>query len=467
MLHRPAVRARIGLLLALLAAPMCTAGATEPLPLLAQARRVACSQEPEEARAALLTLGAADAHGLGFPDEQLASQGARGLRASVLDILLAALAQGTHQHPELAPRIQALVRSWDGCAAIDAEGVYDLTRTEGALSRTRRMLPLPLGGEGLRAWKLLPEAGKAQEAASELAVPLFLELCTHAAEGRSLFSYVPGVPSGSLPMLSPAPSVPPSCLAPPPTPSPAPQAPASPPPPPPPQEQPAPAPPPLVLPPPGTASATGPVEPSPRPRHWSTGVSFSQQLEGQGSLAVFGGMSPAKGLSVRAGASWGLVKDFRPSRQLQLPTLSWFLGYDGGGPGTWSLALTNWGPIQPLSPETFLRGSALEVGYQPRLPPLVAGWLSTGVKLVLPLGRNPSVSSTFTLQPVRGVFASVGLKFSPLEPIPLTWSYMAGGSFVWRRQTFSLGYTHWGALPAFQFELVKGGALTAGVSWSL
>lgn len=449
-----------GLLAALLWAPARAEETSGGLPLLEQARRVACSQEPQDVRAALRTLQAANAGGFGFPDEQLSARGESGLHASVLDILLAALAQGARIHPELAPELQRLVASWHGCAAIDAEEVYDLSREASALQRLRLRLPLPLGGAGLRAWKLLPSETQAPAALADL--------CAGTPEDDALFRYIPGVPSGPLPLWPAPPPVPASCLAPepqevPPTPQP-----TAPPPPPPPAPKPPPAPPPLLLqPPPGTASAMAPVEPLPSPHRWSTGVSYSQQFEGQGSLAAFGAVTPTQGLSVRMGAAWGLMSGFRPVRELPLPTFSWFAGYDGGGPGTGSLALTNWGPIQPTAVENLIQGSALELGYQPRLPSLVAGRLSTGVKLVFPLGHRPSLSGTLTVQPFRGAFASVSLKFAPWDATLVTWSYLAGYSRVWGRQTFSVGYTHWGATPAFQLKLVKGGALTAGISWSL
>lgn len=461
MPYRPMAPAVAGLLAALLSAPARAEGASSALPLLEQARRVACSQEPHHVRAAMHTLRAANARGLGFPDEQLSARGEGGLHASVLDILLAALAQGARNHPELAPELQQLVESWRGCAAIDEEEVYDLLRVDGTLQRIRLRLPLPLGGAGLRAWKLLPPEPRAP--------PELMDLCVETPEG-SLFGYIPGVPSGPLSLLPTAPPVPASCLAPASQVAPAAPQPTAPPPiaPPPPEPEPPPSPPPLLAqPPPGTASVVGPVEELPGPRRWSTGMSYSQQLEGNGSLAAFGAVTPTRGLSVRMGASWGVMSGFRPSRELSLPSFSWFVGYSGGGPGAASLALTNWGPIRPTAVVNLVRGSALELGYQPRLPPLVAGWLSTGVKLAFPLGHLPSLSGTFTVQPLRGAFASVGLKFAPLEPTPLTWSYLVGYSRVWGRQTFSVGYAHWGATPAFQPKPVKGGTLTLGLTRSL
>ncbi len=443
--------------------------AAEPLPLLAQARRVGCAQTAEEARAAVGALRSANALALGFPDEHLTSQGDRTLHASVLDILLAALALGERRHPEIAPDVKALVGSWNTCAIIDAGDAYDVLRREGPPQRRQLVIPMPLGGEGLRAWKLLPPAaGDAMPAAGTDAAA-FEPLCGEGSGGVTLFDFVPGVPSGPVRTAPAAPEVASACLAPPPTPLP-------PPPPPPPLAIVAPTPvpvpkssppSPVLYPPPGTAANVVPVVAAPGLHHWTTGVSYSQGLEGQGSLGLLGIFTPVRGLSLRVGASYGLLQEFQPAREARHLTLSWGVGYDGGRPGTWSLHLDNWGPLDPLQPKAFLQGAAFDISYQLRLPRVLEEVLSTSLKLTVPLRGDPSTSAVFVVRPGFGTFVSVALRFSPLDREALTWSYSAGYALARGSRLFSLSYTHWAAAPVFEFEPVKGGALTAGVTWSL
>ncbi|WP_224249645.1 hypothetical protein [Hyalangium gracile] len=448
------------------------AAEAQSLPLLARARQLACAPEAQEAREAVLALRSADTLALGFPDEQLSSQGQRTLHASVLDILLAALALGVRRHPELEPEVAALVSSWNACALIDEGEAYDVVRGEGSPRRRRLVLPLPLGGDGLRAWKLLPEpSGDGPQVAGQ--GPASLEqLCADGIEGTSLFDFVPGVPSGPMRVAPPAPEVAADCLVPPPllplpaSPKPAPlPEPSAPPAPELAKEEPLTSN--LLLPPPGTPVDAVPLVAAPGGHGWTTGVSYSQGLQGQGSLSAIGLFSPVRGLTLRVGAGFGLLREFRPSRQVQRLTLSWGVGYSGGKPGTWSLQLDNWGPLDPTAPRDFLRGVAFDIGYQARLPALLERVLSTSFKLTLPRAGSPSTSAVFVVRPAPGGFASVALRFSPLERTPLTWSYSAGYALTWSPRTFSLTYAHWGATPAFEFDPLKGGALTASVTWSL
>jgi hypothetical protein len=487
--------------------------AAPAVPLLAAVQRLECGP-PEQAAAALAELRALVDPQLGVPLER---PGGAQVRAAVLDIALAGLAAAAHRHPGLREGLTAEVARFNPCL-VRAEGaLWDVVRSGEGPRRLRPAAPLPLGGEGFRAWGLGPDG---PGAAALAGAPPAGERCAGGG-GGGLYQYAGQVPSGPLRFDPEAPGVlagvraPPgstSCTAPPPpvvaAVAPAAQGTGAPP-----EGTPGQATPGQGAPgqgAPGQATpgqgaagqgaaglgaagqgapsqgAGGEGEPSvpavavagipqgagavgATPRAQATRrkllfgqAFFTHRLPGVTELGAGATFAPVPYGFVRASVAWPLLQEFRYA-----PAglkASWGVGYDDWHPGTLSVQLNNWGPIERT--EQLWLGSEFDVGYKLPFGPEWARYVGVLAHAFYQVGGAPGVGVTATVRPWQMFFLSSGVRYSLREQDAFTWFYTFGWS-DWRPFTFSASYANWGLNRVPEPNFVRNGLLNLSFSWEL
>lgn len=184
-------------------------------------------------------------------------------------------------------------------------------------------------------------------------------------------------------------------------------------------------------------------------------------------------------MSVGGNASWRPYSYFfvkGGSTYTYLPSngkfsYSWGIGYDDWHPGTFSLALNNWGPVFP-NDGLGLNKASLNLGYKFAANFLKPYHLNGSVTLTEPLSGKPSLSTTWVWSPIEHWFVRVGLQKSLTSADGLSWIYGFGYADS-RPFKFSLTYDNWGVNPlaggkanADPLNFQQNGAVTLSWSWA-
>ncbi len=146
--------------------------------------------------------------------------------------------------------------------------------------------------------------------------------------------------------------------------------------------------------------------------------------------------------------------------------LLWGLGWDDWRPGTFSLTVSNWGPLRPESAPGWRQAEA-NLGY--KLPRLCSEWLCAApvASVTVPFDGGPyaDMRMTFTIARRWFVMAGVGRTIPGVFEGPAgtpDWRMVYGfGLWDWRPGSLFVTYHDWG--PDWR---ARNGVLSVGVNWS-
>ena len=423
-----------------------TAGSASPL--RDEISVLACGDR--EARAGALTrLDDAPRGALGLPDESLAMPAIE-VHGHVIDRLLEVLSEA-RRDPELAPRIDALVASWNYCAITADERVWDVRLEDGTLHRAQQAYPSTVAGRGFTAWGLIPRLAGGRPVTTPGESSATCDVAT-----------VSEMPWGSIGELRAAIGFDPTCDRPPARAVPVVAAITRP------AEQarararaetlrPAAHPPPREL--GDLASHAGVV--APHVRGVSASMFARQSLAGKLDTGTLLSWSPRSSTFVRTGATWQLGRAFSADASAT-PTWSLGLGYDDWHPGTWSFQVNQWGSVVPGDGWSIVRTAAAELAYKVRLGAALGRHLGLKLALSSKLSWGPAAGVSVSVKLPRAGFASIGASTTGGHP---TWTYVLGRS-TWMPGSLSIIFANFGPNSLPRPNLIAHSALTASWSWA-